>query len=555
MTFLSKISLLFLRNLDCVKLWHINMKLKKLNNMMLPKNGSVVILDDKINQALPVIKALSKNGVSTSFYTGVKDDLPANPLQSIRLVIADLQLAEADNDQHTIATRLVHILKKIIAPNNGPYILLIWSLKKHLYGEEVKKEISKKENAIVPICIVELAKAKCIEKKIGNNDKLNDFRKSVLKELGNSPIEEENLQFVKESINRNWIIDEEAEYDIKANAIEIIKDNIEEQLKMAGVFHLFVIWENLLRRAGSKTVHDISTTIDTNDLWENNMRNVFNRLGQARIGKNNLDKELFLKEALTTLSGSFSEEIEYEIRKLKFPSYITLNASHSISGKLFEDKFSIDVFKDEKGKRVRLLKNGETYKGKDNIKLEKINVLAANLSEKEKPFVEDLIKKYLKIPDIINTKLHLEIEPSGSHIPGNVYKMDLSDAKKKEYLTSYLNNLPEDVSDYHFIELEVSPVCDYAQKKWKKSRLISGLIYPAENSSSKFGPFYKDSPDIIIDNKKYSLVFNYLLFKALDVTEVEQRGKPWFRIKREMFQDILAGLSGHVNRPGITSVD
>lgn len=359
--------------------------------MILPENGSIVIIDDKINQALPLINALSGSGLSTTFYTGKEECLPKTHLEGTRLVIADLQLIDTDNDAYTIATRLVQILQKIIPLKNGPYILLIWSLKESFYADEVKREVSKKENNVVPILIVELEKSKCIEQ-VTKDDKLTEFREKVMEQLKMSTLESSDLKLVEESINRNWTPDEESEYRIKPDALKLIEQNIEEGLKKAGVFHLFVIWENLIRKAGYQTVNTVCSTIEYTDLWEMNMQDVLRRLGQARTGKNELPDTLFLKESMTTFSGSFADELEYEIRRFKLPNYIKLEFPFSISGKINDNQYSIDIYTNDKGiPKVRLLKNDEVFKGKEGIKLDKINSVSNDLEGEEKHMIEDLV--------------------------------------------------------------------------------------------------------------------------------------------------------------------
>lgn len=518
--------------------------------MILPENNSVIVIDDDPNQAMPIIKSLSKKGLSTIYYRGFKqEELPDKPLNNIRLVIADLQLLSTDNDGHTIATRLINLLQKLLSPDNGPYMLLIWSLKNHLFGSDFMNEIKKKDNKLSPICISTLDKSKCIVRKDNNESK--EIIERILKDI-KTRFAVDDMEVIEKSLYDNW--PNEEVFEETPNSIDLIEENLKTELVKAGVFHLFIIWENLIRKAGAQTVNTISSTIEYTDIWENNMRDVLKRMGQARTGQNTLSNDLFLKAALTTFSGSFSEELEYEIRKLDFPEYIKLESPFSIAGKLNEDIYKIILYQDGQHRKVKLLKNEELYKGKNNIKPEKILSLSEGLEEPEKQLIVELVKRYQEIPLIINTKLHLELEPLEGHIPGNVYKIVVSQEKKRELLTSYFDKIPEDISDYHFVELEVSPICDYAQKKWKKSRLLSGLVYPASGVNIKPGPFYVNSPQIIIDNKRFFLVFNYLLFKSLDVCDVEKRGKSWFRIKRELLQDIIAGLSGHVNRPGITTV-
>src|SRR5690606_25402051 len=123
--------------------------------------------------------------------------------------------------------------------------------------------------------------------------------------------------------------------------------------------------------------------------------------------------------------------------------------------------------------------------------------------------------------------LHLEKSPTNDHLPGNIFEISFSErAKKVEYLKTYFKNLDDaDVDKIQFIELEISPICDYAQKKWKKSRLISGILYPAEldNPVLKKDHFYPVEPNFFLNSINCKIVFDCHLFKALDIGLVESR--------------------------------
>jgi hypothetical protein len=550
-SFLSLAILIFRKILDRVRLWGLHSKLKKDEIMILPQNGSIIVIDDKPNQALPIVKALSKTGIATTYYTGREHELPEKPVQNVRLAIVDLHLWEGTNDTHTIITNLINTLQRLISKENGPYILMIWSIRDQLYSQEFKEEINKRENNLVPACIITLNKSDCLKRV--DKEPFNDFLDSILTDIENR-FEENDLNYIRNIIEKHWIIEDD--YEAKSDAIQIIEGNLKSELEKAGVFHLFIIWENLVRKAGAQTVNAISSTIEYNELWEINMRDVLKRMGWARTGKNTLPDNLFLNAALATFSSSFSDELDFEIRKLKYPNYIKLESPFSIAGILNGDTYKIVIYSDGNNHKVKLLKNDEMYNGKVGIRIDNISKLSEDLEGSEKLLIDNLIKQYQNIPFIVNTKLHLELEPSDGHMPGNVYKIDLLPERKKELLPTYLQNIPEDVTNYHFVELEVSPICDYAQNKWKKSRLISGLLFPPFSIKNlKSGPFYKNSPDIVLNGEKYSLIFNYLFFKALDISYVEERGGAWFRIKRELLQDIINGLTGHVGRSGVTKME
>ena len=522
--------------------------------MILPQNGSVVIIDDDYNQALPIVKALSKKGISSTYYKGTDpDDFPNEPVQNIRLAIVDLQLTDIDNDGHTIATRIVQILKSIMKSDNGPYVLLIWSLKSNQFAQDLITEINRPQNEIIPTCIVELEKSKCIDKKtIVEDEKLQEFRETVLKDLEGS-VEEEDLKAISLVIDENWIIDEHDEFEIRDDAIDIIERSIEEELKKAGVFHLFVIWENLMKESGSCVVSNISNTIEYSEQWEPNMRDIIHRLAAAKLGKNGATEVEVIVSSLSTLGNSFTEELESKIREIKFPEYIDLSTKYIISGEGNDGVFQILRFFED-GEKVKLLKDDKEVKGKEKISIKKINALWDGLSNDDRAVVEKLVSTYSTIPLLINTRLHLELNPSDGLIPGNVYKVPVTNELKEEYLQSYFANVDGDLDSYTFIELEVSPICDYAQGKWKKSRIVSGVLYTAKNRiNSSLGNLYSVEPTLLIDDKPSRLVFDSQLFKSLSHEKVKEK-ELWFRIKREILLDIIAHLSSHVNRPGISFV-
>ncbi len=516
--------------------------------MILPETGSVVIIDDKANQAIPILKALSKKGVSATWYPGTnEDDLPAQPSQIIRLAIVDLQLIEGDNDGHTIATRLVHILQRLIAPDNGPYMLLIWSLKDSLYGEDLKREISREQNRIVPSCIVSLDKSSCIKRKEELGAK--ELADLVTKEL-KSGFDEEDVQLIKSSIENNWISNEESEYEALPNAVDTIENAISEELKKAGVFHLFVIWENLIKKAGAGTVNDIARTINQDEHWESNMRDVFRRMAVARIGKNDVDNDTFLREAILTLIQSFTDNLEVKVKNNQFPDYISLDGKKLIQLPSESDNYQLVI--EEGG--LAIFKNDTKIREAQDIN--RLTKSVAKLDEGvDKTNSNLLLDKYRTIPLSLNTSLHLELNPTNDHLPGNIFEINISDqANKKEFLKTYFKSFEYDYIDkVQFIELEISPICDYAQKKWKKSRLISGIIFPSELDVISRDHFYQVEPNFFLNSINCKIVFDCHLFKALDIGIVESR-EVKYRLKRELLLDIIAKVSSHVNRPGISFV-
>jgi hypothetical protein len=68
--------------------------------MNLPGNGSVVVIDDKHEEALPLLKVLSKNQVPVTYFMGGDpDELPVHPLTDIRLLFLDINLVATSSEK------------------------------------------------------------------------------------------------------------------------------------------------------------------------------------------------------------------------------------------------------------------------------------------------------------------------------------------------------------------------------------------------------------------------------------------------------------------------
>ena len=399
--------------------------------MILPTNGSVVIIDEKPGEALPIIKALSKSGISTTYYSGINnEEFPNQASQIIRLIFLDLQLIDSVTDEHQIATSLIQVLKKIIPPDNGPFILVIWSKNYAKYGAFVEKEIKKPEHGVIPACIVRLNKSDCLDRvKIQSIDP-DDFTREITDSLTGN-LEEDEILFLKQKIKDGLDNYTQFEFQANSNAVAIIEAAIEAELKKAGVFHLFIIWENLIKKSGASTVAGISSTMETSDLWEQNIRDVIKRMARARTGQNGISNEMAIKASLTTITNSFSEELESEIRGNKFPDYIDLDSACIIIGKQDTEIFEIISFSDN-GLKVKLTKNGTEVKGKEKISFLKMEQLSEGLVQPDKAIVAGLTTAYAKVPHLINTKLHLELNPFKELIPGNIYNIQVPEEKRKE---------------------------------------------------------------------------------------------------------------------------
>ncbi len=115
--------------------------------MHLPKSGRIVLIDDKADEAQPLISSFAINAIPHLYYDGRPEGLPETPLDGIRFVFLDIELQgmQGQNDK-TKASALVGRLKKIISISNGPYVIIFWT--KH--GEVIQRVLENCTSASIP---------------------------------------------------------------------------------------------------------------------------------------------------------------------------------------------------------------------------------------------------------------------------------------------------------------------------------------------------------------------------------------------------------------------
>jgi len=234
--------------------------------MRIPENGRVVVIDDKVEEGLPLTIALSKNKIPTIYYSGKLEELPSKPLVGIRIVFLDIVLGTDGQPRKTQLATAVNIFKRIINKNNGPYLLIAWT-KHPEYISAIKTELAD----IPPILLLDMEKSNCR--------------------------------------------DTNGNFDIKK-----IERKIKTALRNLKAFHLFVLWESLLHKAAGDIVNDFSSFYSNDSEWDNNTSSIFFHLARAYLGEKAdflKDKEI-IKNALLTMNSAFIDTIENEIRNYRF---------------------------------------------------------------------------------------------------------------------------------------------------------------------------------------------------------------------------------------------
>ena len=123
--------------------------------MLFPRCGKVLVIDDQIGEAMPLLNLLGKKGVPAMYYSGSLSELPESPFNEIRLVFCDLKFNVA-HEAKSVASNVFSILKSLISEENGPYILLVWSAHGADYLNELQKTLE--TTKIKPEFILQLDK-------------------------------------------------------------------------------------------------------------------------------------------------------------------------------------------------------------------------------------------------------------------------------------------------------------------------------------------------------------------------------------------------------------
>lgn len=242
--------------------------------MSFPKNGRVVIIDDKIEEALPLAKALSKRGISVLIYSGRASEFPEKPINAIRLLFLDLNLEGMDfeQDPENQAKMLKPVVEKIISSDNGPYILFGWTKTPECL-EILNNNLEQK-----PVLCLDMGKNDCMVDGV--------------------------LELSK------------------------IEEKITNRMQNIGHYQTIFSWESIVNDASATTI---------NRFFNGNRKppeveSILYYLAEANLGKhvNSVDKNLKIKAALQCFNTLLTDAIDYNLNNIDFSILGDINESSSI---------------------------------------------------------------------------------------------------------------------------------------------------------------------------------------------------------------------------------
>lgn len=201
--------------------------------MQLSNSGRIIIIDDNHEEVWPLIEALGKNQVPFIYLDGTLENLPEKQFQGVRFVFLDIELQGMEGlNSKSKASALAGLLKKLISPSNGPYVIVFWT--KHMEVIELVLEHCS-SIAIPPVASVDLEENECMRTE-------------------------------------------------GSSRIQTITDKLEEKLAHIGAFPLYAAWEDAVHDAATAFTAEISSLVpagkDTTK-WSNNTAALFREMHEA----------------------------------------------------------------------------------------------------------------------------------------------------------------------------------------------------------------------------------------------------------------------------------
>lgn len=481
--------------------------------MIIPNNGKVVIIDDKIEQVATLMKALSKKNVPFIYFQDENgDDLPEEGeyLRNVRLVFLDIVLDTGvmQTAKNIISTALSR-LDRIIGNGNGPYFIFIWSTQYEQYGDLLKYEINTSpvfENKR-PIEFIELKKS-----------------------------------------------------ELDSKGYNAIIEALQQEIKKFDSLNAFFYWESIINDSAGEITNELISLIKKDKDWNIDTKNILHKLSSAYWGLSIKDfkpdedkKKMF--GVYSTLNHVLTDKIDYNANNSFNP---ILNNILEIKGERNNELFA------KINEKIHVDNNPQpdlSIPGSTIFCIENMYKELELLKEKFSDKVIGIKTQHEKrpIPNIDKTLSKVEnIEKMATDSIKNI--IDEKQIALKSMIAESLIN-PSDfdpklrgeiISNSRYIEVNISPRCDFAQNKLKNVRFLPGALIPEKycellNKNADYN--YLSDFKVHLEGNQYLFLFDFRFFYS--IRNGTSKCFPKFRIKENFLNELQVKLSGHISRLGL----
>jgi hypothetical protein len=122
-------------------------------------SAQVVILDDEKDEAMLIVRALSRQGVPSAWFTGEVAELPpaGSPLPNVRLAFLDVDLTGGGLDNNQLAATLVQVVARLFPSDAAGLGIVLWTNHPEVRDLFLEKLLG--AGGPIPIFVITLPKA------------------------------------------------------------------------------------------------------------------------------------------------------------------------------------------------------------------------------------------------------------------------------------------------------------------------------------------------------------------------------------------------------------
>ncbi|MEN3980280.1 hypothetical protein [Acinetobacter sp. CWB-B33] len=501
--------------------------------MILPENGRIIIIDDQIDQALPLINYLSKNGLPFKYFSGNQEELPlkGEGFDDIRIIFLDLNLLDNKIPDKSHFSQLKGVLNRIVNSVCHPYLLVVWTR---------------------------------------HDDKISDLESYVFDETGGMD-KKKPFHIMK--------ADKISFFDLDGTRVDTgdynnLKKFLEDELSNFSELECLYKWENHIHNITNQIASEFFPPEVNYKDWAIKTRGLLNIFAKASIGRHysTSDDTTKVNAAFEVINQLFMDKLETSFYSLTHNLDLTQDDNGLVLSKLeINSKLltGTPIKKDARYPGTVVLCENDRFK---KIIFDKIilrdpsenffqhNELIADfvdlVDEKRTALIDEYYKKNkININELNGDQIKSAKQDAVANLKQINHNVNFNDLNKRVQKQTCRQKKDSLFSDAILIEVCIDPLCDYVQQKAFFPKIAKGLIVRSEmkelidvNTEALY-----ISPDFIYADKEVFLVLDYRYLQTLNENnsiEYSNLNTP-FRLRSTLLADIQSKFSRHVNRQGI----
>lgn len=468
------------------------------NKFDLEDIGQIVVVDDKEEEATPIIRAFSRIGVPSLYFESAAAGIPENILKP-EIVFLDLVFATAQGEQTVIS--MVHgALKRIIGSRRLPYILVLWSARNGVFADSVIASLDKETEFEKPV------KAVCLEK--------GDYFTSLVDD-GSMEITEEKL--------------------------EQLRDDLSTEMRELNIISVFWQWSKIVSDAATSLIGRlIPSKNSSDDEWLGDLKSRIAEMAVTDLRDlRDVNEDQLVHNVWHTMSRSIGDLV--------------------LSGSAEKDPRVMELFEGESGEKYLTIASCKTEENSECRYVlyetgKKLELRKGDFAGKDDCYRKSLIRKHHNNISLIKSGLYLKSNSVDYFMPGTICDIDEDSPPTQDNLDDIAHIFGCELSakDIRPYWLELTPLCDYANGKWEELFFLRAYLIEKDGLKNPRQDYLYCINDLYfaIGNSRYYLAVDYRHRKVLPVTSKKPKEVKCV-INETLLADIRFGFTKYIGRLGI----